>query len=237
MNREKFLSENKIHPSYHEFFTEDMVDFIGGILESIGDDYTPIRENIFKVFTYDLKNSKVLLLGMDPYPQKGVATGLSFEVPAKSWLDRSVNTSLKNMLKLIYKSYHGRILNMEELREKISSEEFQLLPPNKIFKKWSEEGVIFLNTALTTRTGKAGAHIGLWKPFTERLLKFIGKNNGDLIYLLWGGNAQKFEKMIVSGKIIKHNHPAICGKLDNPKDFLNGISFTETKNDVNWISL
>jgi uracil-DNA glycosylase len=237
LNIEKFLLENKIHTSYYEFFTQDIVDFIEDVFNSIGGDYTPSKENIFKVFTYDLKNSKVLLLGMDPYPQKGVATGLSFEVTVESWLDRSVNTSLKNMLKLIYKSYYGRILTVEELREKISSGEFQLQSPNKIFKEWSDKGVIFLNTALTTKIGKAGAHINIWKPFTERLLKFIGENNPDLTYLLWGGNAQKFEKMIISGKIVKHNHPAICGKLDNPKDFLNGSSFTETKKDINWISL
>ena len=90
-------------------------------------------------------------------------------------------------------------------------------------------GVIFLNTALTTKIGKAGAHINLWKPFTEKLLSFIGKKNPSLTYLLWGGKAQKFEKFIVSGKIVKHNHPAICGKLHNPQDFLNGVSFIETK--------
>ncbi len=228
MNREKFLSENKIHSSYYDFFTHEILDLIQKILESIGEDYTPSKENIFKVFRYDLENAKVLLLGMDPYPQPGVATGLSFEVPVGSWLDKRVNTSLKNMLKLLYKSYYGNILSVSELREKISSGDLNILPPDKIFKKWSEEGVIFLNTALTTKIGKAGAHINLWRPFTERLLKFIGEKNPSVTYLLWGGNAQKFEKYIVSGEVIRHNHPAICGRLENPNDFLNGRSFVET---------
>ena len=235
MNREKFLSENKIHFSYHEFFDDETLNFIENILNIIGEDYTPIKENIFKVFRYDLNQAKVLLLGMDPYPQKGVATGLSFEVELESWGDPKVNTSLKNMLKLIYKSYYGEILSIEELREKISKREFRILSPDKLFKEWASEGVIFLNTALTTKIGNAGAHINLWKPFTEKLLGFIGKKNPNLTYLLWGGKAQKFEKFIVSGKIVKHNHPAICGKLHNPQDFLNGVSFIETKNDIDWI--
>ncbi|WP_319371705.1 uracil-DNA glycosylase [uncultured Ilyobacter sp.] len=235
MKREFFLSENKIHPSYYEFFDGRTVEFIEEIFNTIGKDYTPRKEDIFKVFRYDLNNAKVLLLGMDPYPQKGIATGLSFEVPFDSWGDTRVNTSLKNMLKLLYKSYYGDILSMEELREKINKGDFRLLPPDKIFKKWANEGVIFLNTALTTKTGKAGAHINLWKFFTEKLLGFIGERNPALTYLLWGGKAQKFEKFIVSGKIIKHNHPAICGKLYNPQDFLNGSSFSETKKDINWI--
>jgi uracil-DNA glycosylase len=236
LNRDKFLSENEIHPTYHEFFNDETVDFIDGVTDAIGEDYTPDKDDIFKVFRYDLNNAKVLLLGMDPYPQKGVATGLSFEVLLESWADTKVNASLKNMLKLVYKSYYGEIPSMEELRDKITTGEFRLLPPDKIFKEWAREGVIFLNSALTTKVGKPGAHIKLWKPFTEKLLRFIGEKNTNLTYLLWGGNAQKFEKFIVSGKIIKHNHPAICGKLYNPQDFLNGSSFTETKDKINWIA-
>lgn len=236
LSREKFLSENGIHHSYHDFFNDETVTFIEGILNVIGDDHTPGKENIFKVFRYDLNNAKVLLLGMDPYPQKDVATGLSFEVLLDSWTDTKVNASLKNMLKLIYKSYYGEILSMEELREKITSGEFKLMPPDKIFKEWAREGVIFLNSSLTTKVGQAGAHLKIWKPFTEKLLKFIGEHNPSLTYLLWGGNAQKFQKFIISGNIIKHNHPAICGKLYNPDDFLNGRSFIETKEKINWLA-
>jgi len=233
--RKRFLEGHNIHPSYHDFFTENMVEDIGRILQDIGDDYTPKREDIFKVFRYDLNKKKVLLLGMDPYHQEGVATGFSFEVPYSSWADKRVNTSLKNILKLIYKSYYGEILDIKSLREKIEDESFPILPPNEAFKDWNNKGVIFLNSALTVKIGKAGSHLKLWQNFTKDLFRYLGKVKPDLTYLIWGGKAEKFINYISSGKIISHNHPAICGNLSNPRDFLNGTSFTETMDEVKWI--
>jgi len=235
MTRDEFLNENNIHTSYFDFFTEERVEAVDEILQNIGDDYTPKKDDIFKVFRYDLNQKKVLLLGMDPYPQKGVATGFSFEVPYSSWSDKRVNTSLKNMLKLIYKSYYGEILDIKSLRESIAGNHFPILPPDRAFKEWNNRGVIFLNTALTVKIGKAGSHLKLWKTFTEELLVYIGERNSSLTYLIWGAKAEKFIKYIFNGKIIYHNHPAICGNLENPRDFMNGSSFTETMGDIPWI--
>ena len=235
MNKEAFLKEYGIDPSYFEFFTEARLKEVEEILQNIGDDYTPKKEDIFKVFKYDLDSKKVLLLGMDPYPQEGVATGFSFEVPYSSWNDKRVNTSLKNMLKLIYKSYFDEILDIKSLREKIRDGNFPILPPDKAFKEWNSKGVIFLNAALTVKIGKAGSHLKLWENFTKDLLAYIGDKNSNLTYLIWGAKAEKFTRCISSGKIISHNHPAICGNLKNPKDFMNGTSFSETMNEIPWI--
>ena len=236
MTRSKFLDKHNIHSSYFNFFTEERVCEVNQILQNIGDDYTPKSKDIFKVFRYDLLQKKILLLGMDPYPQEGVATGFSFEVPYSSWTDKRVNTSLKNILKLIYKSYYGEILDIISLREKIEDGNFPILSPDKAFKDWNDKGVIFLNTALTVKVGKAGSHLKLWNNFTFDLLDYIGRFNPNLTYLIWGAKAEKFVKYISTGKIIVHNHPAICGNLTNPKDFLNGRSFIETKNQIEWIS-
>lgn len=235
MTRDSFIREFNIHPSYFDFFSESRVRSIDQILQNIGDDYTPQKKNIFRVFEYDLASKKVLLLGMDPYPQEGVATGFSFEVPYSSWTDKRVNTSLKNILKLIYKSYYGEILDIKSLREKIEDDKFPILPPDQAFKDWNDKGVIFLNTALTVKTGKAGSHLKLWNNFTCDLLQYIGRVNPDLTYLIWGAKAEKFLKYISSGEIIVHNHPAICGNLSNPKDFLNGRSFIDTMGKISWI--
>lgn len=236
MTRSKFLEEHNIHPSYFKFFTEERICEVNQILQNIEDDYTPQSKYIFKVFKYDLLQKKILLLGMDPYPQEGVATGFSFEVPYSSWGDKRVNTSLKNILKLIYKSYYGDILDIASLREKIKDGNFPILSPDKAFKDWNDKGVIFLNTALTVKIGKAGSHLKLWNNFTCDLLQYIGEVNPSLTYLIWGSKAEKFVKYISTGKKIIHNHPAICGNLSNPKDFLNGRSFIETKDKIEWIS-
>ena len=233
LERNKFLEDNKIHDSYHEFFTLDMIKDIDEIINTISN-YTPLKKNIFKVFKDDLSKMKVVLLAMDPYPQKGVATGLAFEVEKDSWMDKGVNTSLKNIVKLIYKTYRGDIPTIDRLRKEIIDKTFDILPPNELFKSWKSQGVLLLNTALTVEVGNSGSHIKLWSNFTEKLIKFIEEKNNNLIFLLWGTKAQKYKKFIKSSIIIEHNHPAICGNLKNPKDFLNGDSFFKTKNIIQW---
>ena len=236
MDRRELVEEFGIHSSYLDFFTPEKLQELEKILEvTTNEPYTPSRENIFKALSFDLYQNRVVLLGMDPYPQAGVATGLAFEVESASWDNKQVNASLKNILKLIYKTYYGELLTLADLRKKINSGEFPILTPDKLFKYLSSNGVMFLNTALTTRVGQPGSHIMVWRNFIIDLIRYIDEKNIDLTYLLWGGKAQNYEKYIRNGEIIKHNHPAICGKLDNPNDFLNGVSFELTKNRVNWL--
>lgn len=229
----KFLKDNKIHDSYHEFFTLEIIQEIEKIMKIISN-YTPAREDIFKVFRDDLSMVKVVLLAMDPYPQEGVATGLAFEVEKDSWMDKGVNTSLKNMVKLIYKTYMGEIPSIERLRKEINDKTFDILPPNELFKSWESQGVLLLNTALTVEVGNSGSHIKLWGNFTEKLIGFIEGKNNNIIFLLWGAKAGKYKKYIEKSQIIEHNHPAICGNLKNPKDFLNGDSFEKTRDLIQW---
>ncbi|RUA06195.1 MAG: uracil-DNA glycosylase [Fusobacteria bacterium] len=231
--RNEFLLENKIHSSYYEFFTLEIVEKIEVIFSKI-ENYTPSKEDVFKVFRKDLNDVKVVLLGMDPYPQKGVATGRSFEVKKDNWADKGVNTSLKNILKLIYKTYMGEIPTIKLLREKIESEEFNILSPKDLFNSWESQGVLLLNVGLTVEIGKSGSHIKYWKPITEKLLRYLEMKNKNLIFLLWGQKAINYKKNLKNSVIIEHNHPAICGNLKNPNDFLNGESFEKTKNIIEW---
>lgn len=233
LNRDKFFEDNKIHDSYHEFFTLELIKEIKIIMDKI-DNYTPKKEDVFKVFREDLHKVKVVLLAMDPYPQDGVATGLAFEVEKDSWMDKGVNTSLKNMIKLIYKTYNGEIPRIDILREEIENRTFDILPPNELFKSWRSQGVLLLNTALTVEKGNSGSHIKLWGDFTKKLIVFIEKKNNNLIFLLWGAKAGNYKKYIVNSQIIEHNHPAICGNLKNPKDFFYGKSFEKTRDIIQW---
>ena len=233
LDKNKFLKDNKIHDSYHEFFTLEVIQEIEKIMEVISN-YTPVKADIFKVFRDDLSKVKVVLLAMDPYPQKGVATGLAFEVEKDSWMDKGVNTSLKNMMKLIYKTYMGEVPSIDKLRQEINDKTFDILPPNELFKSWESQGVLLLNTALTVEVGNSGSHIKLWGNFTKKLIGFIEEKKNNIIFLLWGAKAGKYKKYIEKSKIIEHNHPAICGNLKNPKDFLNGESFEKTRDLIQW---
>ena len=233
-NRQGFLEKNKIDPSYHDFFTNSRIEEIENIFLNI-EEHTPNKIDVFKVFQTSIQNKKIVLLGMDPYPQLGVATGRAFEVRKESWLDRGVNTSLKNILKLIYKTYVGVIPTIDDLRKEIKDNKFKILPPNELFESWEAQGVLLLNTALTVKVGEPGSHIKLWKNFTEELLEYLEEKNSNLVFFLWGTKAIKYKKNIKKLKIIEHNHPAICGNLKNPKDFMNGRSFSETKEIINWL--
>ena len=238
--REKFLTENGIHKDYLEFFTVDRVSEIENFIRRMEIQkvkFVPKRENIFRAFSDSISSRKVCLLGKDPYFQPNVATGLSFEVKKNSWMDPEVNTSLKNMLKLIYKTYMGTIKDINEIRNEIESNKFIILQPDKIFGNWKEQGVLLINSALTTIENEAGRHHKFWNTFTEDLIEFLSTKNSEIIFLLWGKDAQIFEKNIKNDKIIKHNHPAICGNLENEADFMNGKSFELTKEIIEWLGI
>ena len=138
------------------------------------------------------------------------------------------------MLKLIYKTYIGELKDINEIRTEIESGNFEILPPNKLFDSWEKQGVLLINVALTTIVGKAGEHHTFWNKFTHELIQYISIRNNSIIYFLWGKDAEIFEKDILAGDVIKHNHPAICGNLANEKDFLNGNSFKNTAHIINW---
>ena len=238
--REKFLTENGIHKDYLDFFTVDRVSEIENFIRRMEIQkvkFVPKRENIFRAFSDSISSRKVCLLGKDPYFQPNVATGLSFEVKKNSWMDPEVNTSLKNMLKLIYKTYMGTIKDINEIRNEIESNKFIILQPDKIFGNWKEQGVLLINSALTTIENEAGRHHKFWNTFTEDLIEFLSTKNSEIIFLLWGKDAQIFEKNIKNDKIIKHNHPAICGNLENEADFMNGKSFELTKDVIEWLGI
>ena len=238
--REKFLTENGIHKDYLDFFTVDRVSEIENFIRRMEIQkvkFVPKRENIFRAFSDSISSRKVCLLGKDPYFQPNVATGLSFEVKKNSWMDPEVNTSLKNMLKLIYKTYMGTIKDINEIRNEIESNKFIILQPDKIFGNWKEQGVLLINSALTTIENEAGRHHKFWNTFTEDLIEYLSTKNSEIIFLLWGKDAQIFEKNIKNDKIIKHNHPAICGNLENEADFMNGKSFELTKDVIEWLGI
>lgn len=232
-----FMNKYNIDESYRDFFNIEKVSNIQNFINNLNfesKEYTPIEEKIFRAFEMKVEDIKVCILGKDPYFQKGVATGLAFEVNKDSWNDESINTSLKNILKLIYKTYTGEIKDINYIRKMIENNKFKILAPSLLFENWMKQGVLLLNSSLTTLVGSAGMHHKFWTPIIKELIEYISSKNNNITYLLWGNDAIIFEKNILNGNIVKHNHPAIVGKLDNPNDFMNGKSFENTKNIVNW---
>lgn len=224
----------KIHPSWKNFFEKEH-DFLEHVASEIkNDDYTPDRHNIFKFAELPIHNIKCAVIGQDPYPAEGAATGLAFEVGTlHCWTEPFRQSSLRNILRAVYKAYSGEIVTWSELRQKIANGEFDILPPNQLFKNWANQGVLLLNTSLTCRIGEPNSHKALWQGFCGRVIDFVNSQNCNILWFLWGKEAWEYGTELNPGNTYISRHPMLAG-TGHPLDFLNCKCFAETKNIINW---
>lgn len=240
IQRMEFMEKYNIHEDYYDFFTVEKVAAINSFIKCMEIrkiEYIPKNEYIFKALRSSISSRKVCILSNEPYSQGEIATGLAFEVKNTSWVNHEINISLKNILKLLYKTYNGKMEDIEKIRKEISHNEFNILPPNELFKSWEKQGVLLLNSSLTAIEEKTGEHNKFWHPFTRDLMEYISAKNENIVYLLWGKDAEQFEKNILNGEIIKSNHPAKGGHSEGEKDFLKGDFFEKTKDTINWLGI
>ena len=240
IQRMEFMEKYNIHEDYYDFFTVEKVTVINSFIKCMEIrkiEYIPKNEYVFKALRSSISSRKVCILSNEPYSQGEIATGLAFEVKNTSWVNHEINISLKNILKLLYKTYTGKMEDIEKIRKEICHNEFNILPPNELFKSWEKQGVLLLNSSLTAIEEKTGEHNKFWHPFTRDLMEYISIKNENIVYLLWGKDAEQFEKNILNGEIIKSNHPAKGGHSEGEKDFLKGDFFEKTKDIINWLGI
>ena len=160
----------------------------------------PSYYDIFKAFTMTtLRDCKVVIIGQDPYPQKGVATGLAF-ANKKGTMDLSPSLEVLKEACIDYTVPHGPI-------------EFDCT-----LESWAKQGVLMLNTALTCEVNKPGSHTLLWHPFTSKLLSNMSRESTGIIYVLMGIHALAYKGFIndKSNDIIECNHPAYHARARIP---------------------
>ena len=240
IQRMEFMEKYNIHEDYYDFFTVEKVAAINSFIKCMEIrkiEYIPKNEYIFKALRSSISSRKVCILSNEPYSQGEIATGLAFEVKNTSWVNHEINISLKNILKLLYKTYTGKMEDIEKIRKEICHNEFAILPPNELFKSWEKQGVLLLNSSLTTIEEKTGEHNKFWHPFTRDLMEYISAKNENIVYFLLGKDAEQFEKNILNGEVIKSNHPAKGGHSEGEKDFLKGDFFEKTKDTINWLGI
>ena len=150
----------------------------------------PPSEEIFTAFHLTpLSQVKVVILGQDPYHEKGQAHGLSFSV--KPGIDTP--PSLVN----IY----------TELQSDLGC----YIPNNGYLTKWADQGVLMLNTLLTVRAHQAFSHKGIgWEEFTDAAIRILNEQDRPIVYLLWGKPAQQKASMLDNPKhlILTAPHPS-----------------------------
>ena len=187
----------------------------------IDKEYFPPKHQIFKAFTsFDKDNLKVVILGQDPYHQKGQANGLAF----------SVNDHIKipPSLKNIYK----------ELNNDLEID----IPLTGNLDKWAEQGVLLLNTSLTVCEGKPNCHNKIWEPITNNMIEKISLDYSNLVFILWGNHA-KNKRQFIKGShlILEGGHPSPLNRYKD-KIFFGQKFFSKTneylekngKTKINW---
>ena len=150
----------------------------------------PPRDQIFRVFSMDVSDIKILLLGQDPYHGEGQAHGLSFSVPNKI----KIPPSLKNIFKEINLEFPDRNYKFES---------------GNLEQWFYREKIFLLNASLSVELGKPLSHIDIWDEFTNSVIKFISKKNKNCIYVLLGNYAKTKSQYIKNkSKIITGIHPS-----------------------------
>lgn len=238
-----FLDPAKIHASWNDFLLPENKQLILDIekkIRSTALPFTPEPGLVLRFLQVPLTEIKIIVLGQDPYPQPETATGRAFEVNGlHSWLQTYKNTSLKNIVRLIYKTYKHEICSYEHIKKQIAGRSFAIAPPHHLFENWEKQGVLLLNTSFTCQIGKTGSHAGIWESFSQKLLHFLSAQK-NITWFLWGQHAIDATLSVPIEKKIVTFHPMMCfEKPGRDLDFLYGKTnpMEQTMESINWLGL
>lgn len=151
--------------------------------------YPPEDEVFSALALTSFADTKVVILGQDPYHGSGQAHGLSFSVKPGT----AIPPSLRNMYK--------------ELASDIGC----AVPDHGYLTSWAEQGVLLLNTVMTVREAMPNSHKGKgWERFTDRVIQALSERKEPVIFLLWGSHAQSKATLINTSRhvILSSAHPS-----------------------------
>jgi uracil-DNA glycosylase len=186
----------------------------------------PEKENIFaSLSNLPITKIKVVILGQDPYHGENEAIGYSFAINSNNKIPPSLNN--------IYKE-----LSLEY------NIDYKIIKPTLLQDLWVNQGVLLLNSILTVNKDKPRSHANIgWEQITNNLIKFISKNTTNIVFLLWGKDAQKKNSLIDNTQkhlILFASHPSPfsaklgflgCNHFKQTNDFL----ITNNIDPIKWI--
>lgn len=162
--------------------------------------------NALKLTSYE--NTKVVIVGQDPYHGENQAHGLSFSVQH--------GVKLPPSLQNIYRELKSDLGIPERSDGDLSN--------------WARQGVLLLNAVLTVEKDKAASHRNLgWEPLTDYIIKILNKKDKPVVFILWGNFAKEKAKLITNPKhyIIISPHPS---PLSAYSGFFGSKPFSKTNN-------
>ncbi len=178
----------------------------------------PPQNQIFEAFAQcSLKNTKVVILGQDPYHDNNQAHGLCFSVNKGI----AIPPSLRNIYKEIERDFGFS------------------QPTSGYLLHWAQQGVLMLNATLTVEAHKAGSHQKKgWETFSDAVIQVISDQKQAVVFMLWGAYAHKKAALIDSNKhlVLQAVHPSPlsahrgfigCGHFSAANQFLRNNNIDE----------
>ena len=164
---------------------------------------TPAQENVFRLYTYPVDHYRVVIVGQDPYPTPGYATGLAFSVSPEI-------TRLPASLKNIFTEY-------------VSDTGFSY-PKSGDLSSWASNGVALLNSSLTLNLDDKTEHLKIgWQRITSATLNFLAEHG--CVAILWGSHAQKVGSTFSESHKVESVHPS---PLSSYRGFLGSKPFSRS---------
>jgi uracil-DNA glycosylase len=190
--------KSRLQSEFEKPYFESLTEFVRS--EYKNHTCYPKGSRIFAAFNYcTFQNTRVVIIGQDPYHGPGQANGLCFSVyngiPHPPSLV-NIFKELEHDLKVPY-------------------------PTNGDLERWAKQGVLLLNATLTVRAHNAGSHQNKgWETFTDAVIRIISNEKQGVVFMLWGGYAKK--KGVV---VNKQNHHVLTSGHPSPLSANRGYWF------------
>ncbi|MCR5372028.1 MAG: uracil-DNA glycosylase [Solobacterium sp.] len=216
-----------IHNDWYDWLQKEFrEDYFAKLASFVHDAYEqgpvyPPKQQVFSAFEHtDYAKIKVVILGQDPYHQRGQAHGMCFSVNPGV----KIPPSLQNIF--------------TELKDELGC----YVPDNGYLMPWAKQGVFLLNTVMTVADSKPLSHANKgWEIFTDRAIRRINDREDPVVFLLWGRNARSKAGLIDASKhlVLEAPHPSPlsayygffgCGHFARANEFLSGRG----KEPVDW---
>lgn len=184
-----------IQTNWKDIIIENLTLEIKEILNENNKTILPPKEYIFRAFSkFNIEDTKVVIIGQDPYPTIDKNTNLPFACGYSFAIrpGQKIAPSFRNICNEIYRCYQTKRSDRPELEDLV------------------KQGVLLLNRALTVEINKPNSHQYIWKSFTNNIIKTINEKCENVVFMLWGNNAQELEEFINKEKhsILKWSHPS-----------------------------
>jgi uracil-DNA glycosylase len=182
-----------VHPSWAQALApvQATLTELGAFLRAevaAGRGYLPAAAHVLRAFERPLDDTRVLIVGQDPYPTPGHPIGLSFAVAPDV---RPIPRSLAN----IY----------TELQDDLGVP----APTSGDLTPWAERGVLLLNRVLTVRPGASASHRGKgWEQVTDCAIDALARRGGPLVAVLWGRDARSLKPRLGGIPCVESAHPS-----------------------------